>query len=198
LIKAYDETMSESKRDLLVHAAIATLEERGFARTSSRAVAERAGVNQALVFYYYGTFDELLLAALERVSTERLARYASAVEEAATASDLVATLRTVYAEDQASGALAVVSEVLAGSVTHAELGPRVVALMQPWVELVEGAVTRLMADSPFAGLADPHELALAAVTFYVGANLVTRLDPEHAGIDGLLGGAEQALRGLGL
>jgi hypothetical protein len=70
--------------------------------------------------------------------------------------------------------------------------------MQPWVELVEGAVTRLMADSPFAGLADPHELALAAVTFYVGANLVTRLDPEHAGIDGLLGGAEQALRGLGL
>lgn len=190
--------MSESKRDLLVHAAIATLEERGFARTSSRAVAERAGVNQALVFYYYGSFDELLLAALERVSTERLARYASAVEEAATASDLVATLRTIYAEDQASGALAVVSEVLAGSVTHAELGPRVVALMQPWVELVEGAVTRLMADSPFAGLADPHELALAAVTFYVGANLVTRLDPEHAGIDGLLGGAEQALRGLGL
>jgi AcrR family transcriptional regulator len=188
---------SETKKRLL-QAAIETLQERGFARTSSRAVAERAGVNQALVFYYFGSFEDMLLAALERVSTERLARYAAAVEGAATPSDLVATLRTIYAEDQASGALAVVSEVMAGSVTHAELGPRVVALMQPWIELVEATVERLLASSPFAGLADPRELALAAVTFYVGANLVTRLDPEHAGIDGLLAGAEQALRGLGL
>src|SRR3954469_5120618 len=101
--------MSQTKQDALVGATIETLQERGFARTSSRAVAERAGVNQALVFYYFGSFDDLLLAALERVSTERLARYASAVEGAATASDLVATLRTIYAEDRASGALAVVS-----------------------------------------------------------------------------------------
>src|SRR2546423_11902602 len=98
-----------SKREQLVTATIATLEEPGFARTSSRAVAERAGVNQALVFYYFGSFDELLLAALEQVSTERLARYRAGVEGAGTPSALVATLRTIYAEDQASGALAVVS-----------------------------------------------------------------------------------------
>jgi AcrR family transcriptional regulator len=185
-------------RERLLQATISTLAERGFARTSSRAVAERAGANQALVFYYFGGFDDLVVAALERVSSERLARYAAAVDAHERPSELVATLRTIYGEDRESGALAVVSEVVAGSVSHPELGPRVVALMQPWVELVERAVRRVLAGTPLAALADPHELALAAVTFYLGANLVTRLDPEHAGIDGLLASAEQALRTLDL
>src|SRR3954447_16468435 len=156
---------STETRERLLQAAIETLQERGFARTSSRAVAQRAGANQALVFYYFGSFEDLLLAALERVSTERLPRSEAAVEAAATPSDLVGTLRTIYAEDRASGALAVVSEVLAASVAHAELGPRVVALMQPWVDLVERSLRRLLAESPLAGAADPHQLALAAVTF---------------------------------
>ena len=43
------------------------------------------------------------------------------------------------------------------------------------------------------GLVDPHEVALGAVTFYLGANMVTRLDQAHAGIDGLLAAAENAL-----
>jgi AcrR family transcriptional regulator len=197
-IKAYDEQVVENKRDALVQATIDTLQERGFPRTTSRAVAECAGVNQALVFYYFGSFDALLLAALDRVSSERLSRYAQALDADAHASELVATLRTIYAEDRESGALVVVSEVVAGSVSDPELGPQVVALMQPWIELVERAAARVLAESPFATLAQPHDVALAVVTFYLGANMVTRLDPDHAGIDGLLQGAEQALRTMGL
>src|SRR3954453_13886541 len=158
--------MSQMKQDALVGATIETLQERGFARTSSRAVAERAGVNQALVFYYFGSVGSLILATPARVSTERLARYTEALETHEHASDLVATLRTIYAEDRESGALAVVSEVVAGSVSHPELGPQVVALMQPWIGLVESAAARVLAESPFGALAKPHDLALAVVTFY--------------------------------
>src|SRR3954452_1792266 len=167
--------MSESKQDALVAATIETLQERGFARPSSRAVAERAGVNQALVFYYFGSFDSLILAALERVSTERLARHTEALETHEHASDLVATLRTIYAEDREAGALAVVSEVVAGSVSHPELGPQVVALMQPWIEVLEGAGARVLANSPFDAVTKPRDVALAVVTFSLGANMVTRL-----------------------
>ena len=189
-------TRMSDRRDALIEATIATLRERGFARTSSRAVAERAGANQALVFYYFGSFDELVLAALQRVSVERLDRYRSAVEGATSPRALVAALRTIYAEDVESGAVAVVSEVVAGSVAHPALGPRVVELMQPWVDLVESSVRRVLSPTPLGALVEPRELALAAVTFYLGANLVTRLDPEHAGIDGLLAAAEQALVAL--
>ena len=37
---------------------------------TTRKVAERAGVNQALVHYHFGTIEELLVAALERVSVQ--------------------------------------------------------------------------------------------------------------------------------
>lgn len=38
----------------------------GYAAVSSRRVAERAGVNSALVYYYFGTMDDLFVAAFRR------------------------------------------------------------------------------------------------------------------------------------
>jgi len=58
----------------------------------------------------------------------------------------------------------VISEVVAGSVANPELGPRVVELCSRGSTSSEGAVRRVLAPTPFAELADPHELALAAVT----------------------------------
>src|SRR5438093_1369574 len=54
----------EETRAALVAAALETLKTEGFRGTTARAIAGRAGVNQALVFYHFGGVDELLLAAL--------------------------------------------------------------------------------------------------------------------------------------
>ena len=43
---------------------------KGVVGITTRKVAERAGVNQALVHYHFGTIEELLVAALERVSVQ--------------------------------------------------------------------------------------------------------------------------------
>ena len=60
-------------RDALIEAAIAVLRESGFASASARRIAQRAGCNQALVFYHFGTVNDLLVAALEEVSARRMA-----------------------------------------------------------------------------------------------------------------------------
>ena len=70
-------------RRALIDAAIETLRIDGFARASARAIAARAGCNQGLVFYYFGSVANLLLAALDAVSADRLARYGAAVERGA-------------------------------------------------------------------------------------------------------------------
>ena len=49
----------------LVAAATQSLREVGFAGTSAREVARRAGTHQSQVFYYFGTVPDLLLAALD-------------------------------------------------------------------------------------------------------------------------------------
>ena len=58
-------------REALVRGAIAALKEEGFAGASARAIARRAGCNQGLVFYHFGSVANLLLAALDDVSETR-------------------------------------------------------------------------------------------------------------------------------
>ena len=52
-------------RAAILAAARARFAEHGFARTSVRSIAADAGVDPALVHHYFGTKDELFLAALE-------------------------------------------------------------------------------------------------------------------------------------
>ncbi|MGW9038956.1 TetR/AcrR family transcriptional regulator, partial [Streptomyces sp. NPDC055721] len=54
---------SQETRDKLLDGALRTLVEQGIAKASARAIATTAGVNQALVFYHFGSVDELLAAA---------------------------------------------------------------------------------------------------------------------------------------
>ncbi len=50
----------------LLDAAERLLIELGYARVSTRRVAEEAGVNHGLVHYYFGSMDELFIQVLER------------------------------------------------------------------------------------------------------------------------------------
>lgn len=58
----------EATRRALLDAAENLLITKGVADITTRKVADKAGVNQALVHYHFGTIEELLLAVLERVS----------------------------------------------------------------------------------------------------------------------------------
>lgn len=60
----------DATRKAFLDAAEELLISNGAAAITTRKVAERAGVNQALVHYHFGTIEELLVAALERVSLQ--------------------------------------------------------------------------------------------------------------------------------
>jgi AcrR family transcriptional regulator len=53
-------------RTALMDAVEALMRERGYAALSARAVAARAGLKYQIVFYYFETMDDLLLAAYRR------------------------------------------------------------------------------------------------------------------------------------
>lgn len=57
-----------STRKVLLDAAEELLVSKGLSEITTRKVADKAGVNQALIHYHFGTMEELLLAVLERVS----------------------------------------------------------------------------------------------------------------------------------
>src|SRR3990172_5979389 len=66
-------------RDRIVSAAIETVRTEGFANTTARAIAAHGGFNQALIFYHFGSVDELLDEAFGRLSEQQVEGYRAAV-----------------------------------------------------------------------------------------------------------------------
>ncbi len=183
----------EGTRLQIVEAAFETLKAEGFTGTTSRAVAARGGFNPALIFYYFGSMDALLLATVDWTSERRLEAYRAAVADASTLEQLIAATTRLYREDRDSGHIAVVSQMIAGSIARSELAPEMIVRMQPWLELCEEVLDKILAGSPLATAIPTRELASAVVTFYLGANLLTHLDPDRARTDAVFA----RLEGLG-
>src|SRR3984957_9998556 len=106
----------------LVDAAVETLKTKGFAGASAREIARTGSFNQALIFYHFGSVQNLLLAALDLVSARRMRAYGPAFERARTAAELAHLAREIYAEDLENGYVTVLGEMVAGGVSNAELG----------------------------------------------------------------------------
>lgn len=171
----------------LVDATLETLKAEGYAGATSRAIAGRAGVNQALVHYYFGSVESLLVAALEQASRERLERYERAVADVSSLDALIPVMADLWEQDKASGHVRVVSQMVAGAVNRPELAARIVELMEPWVELAERTVGAVLPP-----LAPPRETAFGIVTFYLGVNLMTNLDPTAARVGDFFRAAREA------
>jgi AcrR family transcriptional regulator len=176
----------DGTRNQILRAAFDTLEHKGFAAASSRAVAERGGFNQALVFYYFGSMDALLLAALDWTNERRLSAYRAALDDAKTLDDVFATAARLFEEDRESGHVTVVSQMIAGSVARPELAPETLKRMQPWLELCEQTLERVLGTSALAQALPTRDLAYAIVNFYLGANLLTHLEGDRTRADELL------------
>lgn len=85
-------------REALLDAARELMAERGLPRVTVREVAERAGLQPALVNYYFGGKDELLRAVVADVAGRTLARVAESVAtQGSPEKRLSATLRAMIA-----------------------------------------------------------------------------------------------------
>ncbi len=58
----------------MLDAAEATLLEEGYGALTSRRIAERVGVKQRLVYYYFQTMEELIVETFRRMATRELDR----------------------------------------------------------------------------------------------------------------------------
>ncbi|MEO7818883.1 MAG: TetR family transcriptional regulator [Actinomycetota bacterium] len=164
----------------IVEAALQTLKDEGFAGTSARAIARRGDFNQALIFYHFGTLNDLLLAALDATSAARMQRYETELMEAGTLEDKLKVATDLYREDLASGHITVVSEMIAGSLSRPDLGPEIVARLEPWVEFAERMIAGALAGSFLESLIDPKALAGAVVAMYLGVDLLSHLDGDRS------------------
>jgi len=169
---------SAQTRQRLVRAAIETLRSDGYARASARTIAQRAGLNQSLIFYHFGSVADLLLAALDAVSEERHRVYSTEVTGAASAGELVDAAEGIFRKDLEAGYTTVLVEMITGSAATPGLGPAVAARIRPWRDFAESTLEAYLGGSPLGGVLPAEEVAHAVVALYLGLEMLSHLEGD--------------------
>jgi AcrR family transcriptional regulator len=196
---------AEQTRARIVDAALQALRDEGIAGISARAIARHGGFNQALIFYHFGSVEGLLVAVARSESERRSALYAPALAQVSSLPELVAVARRLHDEEFQAGAVAALTQMLAGAVGSPDLSRGIAEALKPWTTLVGETIDRLMADTPFGDLLPRDDLTSGVAALFLGIELLTGLDPDMAGgslfttmesvatlIDGLLRAAAPA------
>jgi AcrR family transcriptional regulator len=166
-------------RQRIIDAALATVREEGFAETTARAIASKGGFNQALIFYHFGSVDDLLMEAYVQASERQIAHYAEAVAEVESLSDLVAIARRLHDEDLESGSVTEITQMMAAA-TDPIRGGALLDGFDGWIRLVEEALGRAAGNLPLAAAIPPREAAYAIAAMFLGIELMSRLDPSRS------------------
>jgi len=182
---------SAGTRGLLVDAAVETLKAEGYAGASARAIAERAGSNQGLIFYHFGSVANLLLAALDSVSSARLEQYGESVGGVGTPSELVDAATDIFRADLDAGYITVLVEMIAGASSTPGLGAEVAARIGPWKEFARAAVEHSLGGSPLGQVLPSEDVAYAIVALYLGLEMLGHLDGDRGPALALFAHAKQ-------
>ncbi|GAA2506974.1 TetR/AcrR family transcriptional regulator [Streptomyces gobitricini] len=174
------EARSQETKVKLLEGALRTLAEQGIAKTSARAVAAAAGVNQALVFYHFGSVDELLAAACRHGAEQRVARYRDRLAGVGSLAELLVLGRELHAEEREAGNVAFLGQLLAGAQTQPRLAPATAAGLDLWIDEIEKVLARVLAATPLAGFTDSAGLARAVAASFVGLELYEGVDADGA------------------
>jgi AcrR family transcriptional regulator len=188
---------SAQTRRALVEAAIETLKDEGFAGTSARAISERAGLNQALIFYHFGSVVNLLLAALDSVSNDRMVKFSAAINNVSSPTDLTNIAAQIFRDDLDSGHVTVLAEMIAGASSVEGLGVEVATRLSPWFTFAEEAIEKSFGDSPLASLLPSSDVAYVIVALYLGFEMLTHLDGNREPALRIFGHAQQLVTLLG-
>lgn len=163
-------------RERLLEGAADTLRSDGIAGMSARAVARRAGVNQALIFYHFTSVSGLVDAAVRRSVDDSVEHYA---EQFATVTSFTALLdvgRGLHERERANGNVAMMAQLMAGAQQDETLAAAARYALERWSGAIEATARRVLAASPIAELIDPAGLARAISAGFIGLELYQGVD----------------------
>jgi AcrR family transcriptional regulator len=165
-----------STRAKLLSAAAQTVRESGLAAASARAIAARAQVNQALVFYHFGTVSDLLEAACRQAVDDSAAHYRDQFAAVTSLTGLLAVGRELHERERSAGNVAMMAQFMSGAQHDPVLARAAHYAMSRWTTEIEEVVGRVLKDSPLAEIADISGLARALGAGFIGLELYEGVD----------------------
>jgi len=123
-------------------AALAVVRERGVGGASARAIAAAAEVNQALIFYHFGSVSELIEAASDEAVEARVRLYRDAFTGVDSLSDLLVVARQVHEQERQAGSMTVMAQIMAGAQSDPVLARAGRHALAAWTDEVDQVLPR--------------------------------------------------------
>lgn len=167
----------------MLDAAEDILRDQGHAALSSRGVAERLGLKQRLVYYYFKTMDELIVETFRRLSTRELARLTDALSERR-------PLWAIWDLFVHTADTRLVSEFMALANRIEALRKEVVFFIEESRSIQVAAITRTIGSDQAGGTLPPVAMAILATSAALSLQREAALGVRtgHAEITALIGG----------
>jgi AcrR family transcriptional regulator len=167
-------------RRRLIDGAIQTLRTRGIAGTSARAIAASSGVNQALIFYHFGSVEQLVDVACRETTASRVALYRDRFAAVGSLRELLQLGRELHVAEREAGNVTALAQVLAGAQQDDGLAAAARDALALWIAEIESTLVRLTAGSPIAEVADAVGLAQGVAAAFIGIELYEGVNPGGA------------------
>ncbi len=164
-------TAESDTRARLIEGAIATLRSHGIAGVSARTIAKTAGVNQALVFYHFGSVNDLISQACRENTTARVDRYRSQFAGVESLNELLSLGRLVHDTERRAGNVTVLAQVLAGAQQDEHLAAAARDALGIWIQELRTVVDRVIDKSVLSGLVDTASMTQALAASFIGMEL---------------------------
>ena len=165
-------------RERIIQAALETVRREGLVGASARAIARTGDFNQALLFYHFGSIEELLLESLTWANNMRMEQFTAQFEAASSVADLVDLAYDLYVSEVHEYQSALVA-IVAGWPAGSEVGQRVMEVLRPWDEMVQRSLRRCLDGSAFMQLMPAHDLTFGLVSLLLGVELNGRFDRDE-------------------
>jgi AcrR family transcriptional regulator len=168
-----------STRDEILAAAQRLLGREGYAGITARQIAAEAGTNLALVNYYFGSKQNLLLQLFDDIDRGKLARQQAMYSADAPLSAKWREAAHFYRQDLADGYVRMLQELTSLGYGNPAVAERVQARLNGWRALLEEVAAAYL---PELGIDLPPGLvASAVVSFWLGMETqhLSGLDEEH-------------------
>lgn len=160
-------------RERLLAATFRLLIRDGYVRLSTRDIAAEARVNHAMVHYYFGTKDKLVIAALDEANRALVARQERMYRAPGGFAEKWALARAFYEEDLASGFVRVQMELWAASISHPTLREDVLPRLLEWRHVIHAAVREAIDAYQVTLPVSSDAIATWIVAFWAGMEFAT-------------------------
>jgi len=159
----------DDTRLLILAAARDVLAEHGAAGTTTRSIAERAGVKLSLVHYHFGGKQELLAAVLDVENERLLERQRQLFAGPEPLADKWREACAYLREDLGSGYVRILWELWAEGLSDPTLAARWRAAIEGWRELLERVAADWTAEHDLRLPISPRALATLVANAFQGA-----------------------------